>query len=290
MITTDDRPYYLTTKSVVTVRCVDAYVNDWFKGTHCWETHGGSAVGLPVGAVPSPSYTPNGYPSSQGGGGNNGFNSGQTWQFVYKELHQFRGNVTGLNLLEKEKLANVIEMFTSNSVSSVHKKFFQLMKNQDVEISFTIGQTKNDAPAQYDRINNLITYRNADDINLRTTLEEFVHVLQDQFLYPNTMSSTAKNCEFEAKVFADIANLVGTMQGLSPSGLVGGMGQSSEFSESYATWIRYIVLDKGAYFDRAARAEFQEFCSKWVSDEESYSSSFNPMLLKMLFDRPIRFD
>lgn len=55
------------------IECVDAYVDvggvTMYKGTHCWVTSGGGGPGRPsIPGPTTPSYKPDGYPKSQGGG------------------------------------------------------------------------------------------------------------------------------------------------------------------------------------------------------------------------------
>ena len=294
LLTIENEPNALITRYMATIRCVDAYIqvgplSEEYRGTHCWRDGGSSAPSLPVGAVPSAPYIPNGYPSSQGGG-SAGFSSSSSWTFSFNQLKTFMGNCTKLNLLEKEKLTHVLELFIGNEIASVYEKFYNFMKSKNLIITYTIGSTVDNAPAQYDRVSKTITYNSIDGINFRSIVEEYVHVLQDQYFYGKAMLDSRVYCEFEAKVFADIANYVGMMEEHGVAGvLMGSYGQSNQFVAEYGEWIEDLVIDRGCFFSGSDVAIFRELCSKWTGYEGSYSSSFDPRLLRNFFNITIRF-
>lgn len=158
----------IATRSIERVMCVDAYVNDVFKGTHCWVVTGG-VPSLPIGAIPSQSYRPNGYPASQGGGS---FNQGVQWVFNFRQLQAFIGNCSGLNLLEKDMLNHVMELFISNDIASVYKDFYKYMKSIGLKVDYGVGaMLSEDGRAEYRPSEKRIEFADINAINFEVLIE-----------------------------------------------------------------------------------------------------------------------
>ncbi len=101
------------------------------------------------------------------------------------------------------------------------------------------------------------------------------------------MDAWRKNCEFEAKVFRDLALRLGYDDpGFTEgTGYVGDMGQSDDFKQEYQTWIN--AIGERGYFDnnQSQYDKFNSLCAQWTGYTGNYNSSFRPSILINFFKR-----
>jgi hypothetical protein len=278
----------ISTRSIATILCVDAYVNDVFKGTHCWAVYGGGAgPSLPVGAIPGAQYHPDGYPTTQGGSGGN-FSQGTQWIFNFKILQGLIGYTSSLNLLEKEKLTHVMQLFIGNNIASVYKTFYNYMLKIGLQLDFRMNSDLN-TPASYSVTEKRIEFSSINSINFDSLIEELVHAVQDKDFYGNEMFSTRKNCEFEAKVFIDIVSQIGAYEGKGPAYYKVPMTHTGNdgFADRYISWINEIVYEQFGQFKGNDEFLFRQFCEEWNGYNGTYSSSYVPQLIKAFLNKPI---
>ena len=92
------------------------------------------------------------------------------------------------------------------------------------------------------------------------------------------MSTTVYNYEFEAKVFQDLACILG--DGATCDQL-GSYGQSEEFIELYSDFL-IDVASNGGLTDVIIDT-FNNLCSEWTGYSGTYDSSFYPEILTEFF-------
>lgn len=270
--------------------CVDAFVQVGnviaYKGTTCWGvgTPGGPnrPSGVPSESESGPTYTPNGYPNSQGGAG---FNTNQqnVWRFPFRGLQNSKlyGFSSTLNLLEKEQLINVLALFDSSNTPEDFKTIFNYLIARGIRIDFKMDNTISH-PAIYDRRYKDITFQNYSAINFDNLIEELIHAVQDQGFYGSTMSNMKVNCEFEAKVIRDLANCFRSadyQDWLCTN--IGSMGENRNFENEYSLFIDKIITNR-RFTDVS---KFNDLCSKWHGYSGSYVSNFNPQVLQHFFGK-----
>ena len=103
-----------------------------------------------------------------------------------------------LTASEQEKFNNTMK-FSCES-SRLFNTMYEALDNSETVFKIKIGETNNNAPGQYDRSDNSITFKSVDDmISTNTYMEEFFHAYQQDNLHLYE-SDKAFNFEFEAKV------------------------------------------------------------------------------------------
>ncbi|MEL7147263.1 MAG: hypothetical protein AAFO69_12895, partial [Bacteroidota bacterium] len=131
-------------------------------------------------------------------------------------------------------------------------------------------------PGGYNPINNVISFRREDDICYNVLLEELFHVYQNEveglekFTKGEEPIKGRSNMEFEAKLYADITNLVN--QKLLLDELEVTFQYMGSNGRRYASWLKELTNDftrypswqemKRDYFDR-----MQEF----IQEKSSYA-------------------
>lgn len=271
--------------------CVDAFVQVGnviaYKGTTCWGvgTPGGPnrPSGVPSERESGPTYTPNGYPSSQGGSGFNP-NVQNVWRFPFRKLQDspLYGYSSTLNLMEKEALMHVFELFDTN-ISDDFKAIHNYLKARNIRIDFKMDNTILH-PAQYDRRNKDITFQFLSSINLDNLVAELIHAVQDQGFYGANMSNMLKNCEFEEKVIRDLAAVFcAEHPNCNSYGyvLTGSFDQSVSFQREYQSFINEVIGNRR--FTNVSK--FNDLCSRWTLYSGTYKNNFNPEVLQHFFGR-----
>jgi len=278
---------------LVTIECVDAYISvgggaEVYKGTYCWIS---GVIILPIGGGISTGsvYHPNGYPSSQGG---SGFNSPQTsWYFPLNPLQNspiYNPLLSTLNLLEKEKLMNVIVMFGESCTQEDYKSIYSFLAQRNIKLPFKMDPTI-PALAQYDVQEKTVIFRSINEIILVNLAEELIHAVQDFGFYGSTvMVANKKNMEFEAKVFRDLAEWFHAEDcpNCSPYGVIGysgSAGQSISFMDDYKDFIDNIILHR--QFTAIDEAVYQSLGSQLVGGG-TYNNNLAPKVLKSFFGKP----
>lgn len=149
------------------------------------------------------------------------------------------------------------------------KMFFDIL-SAGLKIKFQINYeelNKRNAKAGYD--NKTIMFLDQDAIRVENLVEEMIHYVQDNLIYPYRYIYTArKNIEFEAKVIQD--HICHTKDDGCP--LMGTFGQDDKFRDEYTKWI--FGLDGDSYLYK-----FNELCERWTGYTGLYKPDFTPRLL-----------
>lgn len=110
------------------------------------------------------------------------------------------------------QIAQLDLVFAQIYVIPIHRKFiYQLKKGLSYKVRINTDQKTSGG---YDPRSQTISFRSEKDINYNVLLEELFHVFQDQleglekFTNKATQYKGRSNIEFEAKLYADLTNLV----------------------------------------------------------------------------------
>ena len=280
------------------IECTDAYISvagvEFYKGTYC-KVVGSAIGGPPSGYMSGPTYQPNGYPTSQGGGA--AFSSPQTsWHFPFSPFQAtllYHPSST-LNLLEKQMLMNLFDLLCQSCTQEDYKSIFSYLAQRNTRIMFKMDPNQN-ANATYNAVTKTVTFKSSNNITLTNLMEEFIHAVQDVGFYgSNTMDAAKRNVEFEAKVFRDLAegfHVSDAAPGCNFSGyvLAGGIGQSTNFETQYLAFINNILQNR--VFSMSDVIAFQNLCSQYICLDQygnpvSYLNNFVPQVLRNFFGKP----
>ena len=282
---------------LVVIQCVDAYTSvggspELYKGTHCWII----GVGVPSiggGSTTSPSYHPDGYPTSQGGG--SGFNSPQTsWFFGYNPLQTspIFSPFSTLNLLEKQMLADIFVLLCQSCTQEDYISVYNYLMQKNIKILFKMDASIS-AQAAYNQATKEILFKYINAITLTNLAEELIHAVQDYGFYGNTMLNAKRNVEFEAKVFRDLAERFHNADApiscdLSAYNWAGLEGQSNNFESQYIPFINSILQNR--VFSMSDVIAFQNLCNQYVCLDSNgkpvtYQSNFTPQVLRHFFGK-----
>jgi hypothetical protein len=162
---------------------------------------------------------------------------------------------------------------------------------KNIKIPFEIKSTI-EGLAQYDQTTKIISFQNNSNISLTNLIEELFHAVQDVGFYGNTMTSTIRNYEFEAKVFRDLAENfhMEDCPGGCSSGFswVGTVDQSNNFRLQYESFINSVVQNR--VFSISDVNTYMDLCNQWIYRDYNnnivpYSSSITPQVLRSFFGK-----
>lgn len=280
----------ITTKAIVTIVCSDSYIGaeingvyyEAYNGTHCW-AEGGGGGGFPSGlnAGGKEPYIANGYPTSQGGG-SVGFLQGTAWTFTFNKLKNVYGPYSTLNLMGKNALDDALAIFPyrTSQYMDLYDKLKTKLDQLKIKLSFKIDPSIPN-PSQYLTGSKTIRFQGENSITFDNLSHEFVHAVQHLCYYGENMSTSQKNCEFEAYVFCDLANHLESPDLPIYKGLLS--GSTPGFDVEYILWID--SLTTMGYFPKNQATRFNQLCRDW-SGPGSHFPTFTPRILQDLFNKP----
>lgn len=173
-----------------------------------------------------------------------------------------------LDQKSKELLNRAFHEFI-NKDDRYSKMYFDIL-SAGLKIKFQINYDelkKLNAKAGYDK--KTIMFLDRDAIRVENLVEEMIHYVQDNLIYPYGYIYTArKNIEFEAKVIQDY--ICHTKDDGCP--LMGTFEQDSEFCWDYTQWI--LGLEGHSYLYK-----FNKLCERWTGYTGVYKPNFTPKLL-----------
>lgn len=142
-----------------------------------------------------------------GGGSTEGGGSSGDYDPVMKEFSGIYDPSSPMTSTQKEAVYWAFDMLVTRS--SVYKTLMEELEKKKIKVRFEVNSEMKDkdAKAQY-RGNGTIRFKYDYYINDENLEEEFVHLIQHQLFYGNTISDKESNMEFEAKLFIDVLCLV----------------------------------------------------------------------------------
>ena len=279
-----------THSSVRIIICTDAYVDvgaySDYKGTTC------KAETVDMGndfELEPGTYQPDGYPHSGGTGGS--FEKGTSWYFNFHLLEKIYNRSSNFNLLEKQALQEVIELF--NSQPDPYKAIYTHMvsRTTPVKVNFILDPHCSQ-PAIYIKESSDIRVKNAQYITFYYIAEEFLHAVQHQSFYHEQMNPKYKNYEFEVYVFRDLAYGIANKIALNDPDkpYYPGVAYTAfpdpddPYHSIYQKWIDDLI--NYGYFPIGEQTTFNQICSHWKAIKGEVLSDFYPQLLRTFFNKP----
>lgn len=285
----DENVQALATRTTVAItKCVDSYIywNDVpiYQGTHCWTEYGSTGPGG-GGVYTGGEYDPGcSYPGG-GGTGNDYGTPDNPSEFRFTFLDDFYAPGSSLNLVDKQKVDNVLMSF--RDYSPIYAQVYNFMLEKNVRFKCGINKELCDqynAPALYSVDDRTLYFRSSNDISIYSIVEELIHVAQHQCIYGDDMKYRNKDCEFEAKIFQDMVNgSIENYYGITywPTFT----DESPVFGEKYVNWIDDLIKAKS--FPYGERTQFRELCALWQGYPGSSHADFTPLLLDKFYRKPI---
>lgn len=255
-------------------KCVDYYVTvgnySEYKDTYCWNEY------YPVGGGGSGDY----YTGGEYDPGD--FNIGNSTvenksHYTFDRLQEIYGGGSNLNMAEKQALNTMLNAF--QATCQIYQQVYSLLLNTKIKLKFVIDPNSK-YPAFY--LDNTITIRNMQSLDIYQFTEEFLHATQDLYFYHEQMEAAHKNCEFEAKVFQELVNKFYTNMGVTEFPLI--TDRRPEFGELYGNWIDELDIKK--CFTASDQSYFNYLCKEWEGYSGPYNPNFRPQLLLHFFSKP----
>lgn len=250
-------------------KCVDYYVTvgnyTEYKDTYCWNEY------YTVGSGGSDYYTGGEYDPGNFNIGNGTVENKS--HFTFNRLGELYGGDSNLNMEEKALLNDMLNSLRSSC--QLYQNVYDLLLGTQIKMKFIIDPNC-EFPAYH--INESITIRNMKTLDIFNFTEEFLHAVQDLCFYHEQMEPAHKNCEFEAKVFQELANSLYVSTG-GPLNIPLITDLRPEFEILYKDWRNELIAKK--CFTASDQSYFNFICNEW----QGYTGKYNPNLRRIQLQR-----
>lgn len=259
------------------ITCVDAFVNDVFKGTHCWT----SSVEWVAEDNPAPKE--NTIPGKNAGSYTGKIPANAKFT-EYRYLSTIYGENSTLSHGEKLLLESAMSEFSDRSSSL--RLISDWFKQENIKINFNIkanlvtlpNGVRDTVVAAFNKVDKTINFKNEEQITFRIVAEELIHAFQYYRFYHDNMDVNDKDYEFEAKVYMDLAAVCDEDSFSEPLAMPFQGYDNPSLLLMYWNWIELIEEQKGLF--SSDLNQYYELGRQWKHPD--YRGTFKSLEAKML--------